>query len=347
MKKFFAAAFFAAMCASAQGFTPETEKLAGMTPVMAERAAAFREAVQSGTYRSAAYVYTKRSIADYAKDPLKLAARLAVLGFSDVYLGCETALGGEDDRQIRWQKAFMEAAHQNGIKVHALRLSSGKLLVGNEKLYEDCRSVVDYNYSVKKSQRFDGISADLEPHIFKAGFVDRPKELKWAWGNDNYGPGGDNDQMLERSVEVMKLAKKEIAPLQLSQAMGFFVQPRVNSGLLIHGGAGEFLKYCDFLVVMAYNWRAERVWEMARPLIEDAGGKPASVSVCVKTSQGTVGDEGPVTSLQPHGWDNFIEAMKFLTAKGSEYKSFRGVDIFEFQGMEMMWEDKVPAAEPK
>ncbi len=320
---------------------------AGITDTMAMRAEAYRTAMRSaGNYRYGVYIYTRRSIDDYGREPVKLAARLAVLGFTDVYLGCEAALGDGDLTRLRWQKAFIEAAHKWGMAVWALRLSSGRLYVGNEKLYEDCKSVIDYNYSVKKSQRFDGVSADLEPHIFKAGFIDRPKELKLAWSN-NYFPGGDNDLLLERTVEVMKIAKKELEPLKLSQAMGFFFQPRVDSGLLTHGGASEFLQYCDYLVVMAYNYRKERIWEMAKPLIVDAGEKPASISVCVKTSLGTHGDEGPVTSLQPHGWGNLLPTMRYLVEQGSAHKSFRGVDVFEFQGFEIIWEERVPQSKTK
>lgn len=319
---------------------------ADLTPEQIQRAKAFKQVlgIDKG-YRSGAYVYTKRSIDDYMKEPEKLAARLAVLGFTDVYLGSEKALSGEADDYMKWQRTFIREAHKYGLKVHALRLSSAKLYVSDMKILEDCNSVINYNYSVKKSDRFDGISADLEPHILKKGFIDYPKELTLVWDSkNNFGKGKDNGLLLKRTVEVMKLAKKELRPLPLSQALGFFFQPRVNNGLLEHGGADEFLQYCDQLIVMAYNYKPSRVFEMAEPILkaaEKSKNHPKSVSVCVKTSLGTVGDEGPVTSFQTHGWDYMIEAIKYLVEKGSTYPAFRGVDIFEFQGFEMMWNNKV------
>ena len=328
---------FTVFCLSSMAQS-EIEKIADISPIMLERAAEFKKAIQTdGKYRSGAYIYTKRSIADYTKEPEKLAARLKILGITDVYLACDKALSGEDDNQLKWQRTFIRTAHEYGMKVHALRLSSARLYVNNEKLYSDCKSIIDYNYSVKKTERFDGVSADLEPHIMKKGFVDYPKDFNLYWSNDNYGIGKDNDQLLKRTVEVMKIAKKELKPLTLNQAVGFFFQPRVNNGLLQHGGADEFLKYCDNIIVMAYNFRMTRIWEMAEPILKAAGDKTQSVSVCVKTSMETVGDEGPVTSLQPHGWNNLIKTMDFLIEKGSEYPTFRGVDIFEFQGFEKMW----------
>lgn len=306
-----------------------------------QRAAEFKRILKTDQgYRSGVYVYTKRSIDDYLKTPEVLAARLALLGFTDVYLGSEKALSGKSDDYLKWQKTFIEEAHLYGMKVHALRLSSARLYVDDIRVLDDCKLVIDYNYSVKKKQRFDGVSADLEPHILKKGFVDYPKGLSLYWdSNNSYGKGKDNDLLLKRTVEVMKIAQKELRPLPLSQALGFFFQPRVDNGLLEHGGAKEFLQYCDQLIVMAYNYKAERVFEMAKPILVAAGDKAKTVSVCVKTSLGTVGDEGPITSFQTHGWDYMINALQYLMNESSQFTSFRGLDIFEFQGFEMMWKD--------
>ena len=160
-----------------------------------QRAAEFKKVLKTGQgYRSGVYIYTKRSIDDYLKTPEVLAARLAVLGFTDVYLGSEKALSGKSDDYLKWQKAFIEEAHLYGMKVHALRLSSARLYVEDMRVLDDCKLVIDYNYSVKKKQRFDGVSADLEPHILKKGFIDYPKGLTLYWDSkNNFGKGKDND----------------------------------------------------------------------------------------------------------------------------------------------------------
>lgn len=321
--------------------TEDPASKAELTEKQLQRAAEFKKVLRTDEgYRSGVYIYTKRSINDYLATPDILAARLAVLGFTDVYLGSEKALSGKSDDYLKWQKKFIEEAHLYGMKVHALRLSSARLYVDDIRVLEDCKLVNDYNYSVKKKQRFDGVSADLEPHILKKGFIDYPKGLTLYWDSkNNFGIGKDNDLLLKRTVEVMKMAQKELKPLPLSQALGFFFQPRVDNGLLKHGGAKEFLQYCNQLIVMAYNYKAERVFEMAKPILTAAGDKEKTVSVCVKTSLGTVGDEGPITSFQTHGWDYMINALQFLMNESSRFVSFRGIDIFEFQGFEIMWKD--------
>lgn len=316
----------------------EMEKTAGLPENVLKRTAEFRNALRTaeGKYRSGAYIYRKRSMEDYKKEPEKLAARLAVMGITDIYLACNDAVDNKESDWLKWQKKFIKKSHEYGMKVHALRLSSMRIYEGNEKIYTESKALLDYNYSVKKDERFDGVSADLEPHILKKGFVDYPKGLDLYWSNDNYGVGKDNDLLLKRTVEAMKVAQKEYKPLPIHQAVGFFFQPRVNKGELQYGGAGQFLEYCEYILVMAYNFRKTGIWEMSEPLLKAAGSKPNSVSICIKTSMGTVGDEGPVTSLQLHGWENLLETISYLIEQGAQYKTFRGIDIFEFQGLEEM-----------
>ena len=67
-----------------------------------QRAAEFKKVLKTGQgYTSGVYIYTKRSIDDYLKTPEVLAARLAVLGFTDVYLGSEKALSGKSDDYLK------------------------------------------------------------------------------------------------------------------------------------------------------------------------------------------------------------------------------------------------------
>lgn len=316
------------------------EKIADVSNEMLVRAKQFKNAIATTNgYRSGVYVYQKRTIEDYRKNPEQLAARLAILGFTDIYLGVGKMLdeGNVDDE--KWIFNFNSTAHKFGMKVHVAGLSSSKLWVDNNRIIDDCNSIVNFNYTNKKASRFDGVTADLEPHIMKKTFVERPKEMLLEWhGTDNFGIGKDNDLLCKRMVEVIGKAKKELGKeFELSQAQGFFIQGRYDKGDLSWGSAQQLLKSCNWLVVMAYNYKPQRVLEMARPSLENASGSPKSISVAIKTSLDTYGSEGPVTSFQPQGWDYLINGLTYLIENGSKYTAFRGIDIFEFQGFEKMW----------
>lgn len=327
-------------------FADTPDQLAEVDSQMLARAKQFKEAIgTSNGYRSGVYIYQKRSVTDYIQSPEKLGARLALLGFTDVYLGLNRWLNSGNSDEEKWLIAFNTTAHKFGMKVHVITLSSARLWTDNKRIYEDIKSVLDFNYTNKKEVRFDGISADLEPHIMKQGHVERPKDLLWEWhGTDNYGVGKDNDKLCERMVDVLAKARKELGEkMEFSQAQGFFLQGRYDKGELSWGSADQLLKHVSQLIVMAYNYKPERVFEMARPSLEKAKDFPKSISIAIKTSLDTYGSEGPITSFQPQGWDYMINGIKFLVDNGSKYKSFRGIDIFEFQGFEKMWDGSATA----
>ncbi|WP_145929064.1 hypothetical protein OH491_20765 [Termitidicoccus mucosus] len=319
------------------------DKTAGVTPAMLKRATQFRTVIQSGgRFRSGVYVYESRTVKDYAAEPEKLAARLALLGFTDVYLTCGSGAKSAAGLALAWRRTFIRVAHGHGMRVHAQTLERGRLFVDDQAVIEDCAAVLDYNKSVVPGERFAGVSADLEPHIMKHGAAERPKELALVWDSEkNAGIGRDNDLLLKRTTEVLALARKTIGPLPLRQAVGFFFQNRYDAGEVANGGARQFLQSCDALIVMAYNNRKERIWSMAEPTIKAAGSRPACVSVCIKTSHGIQNGKADPTSLQPLGWDNMSDAVKYIISKGETTRAFLGVDIYEYQGFEMMWADAV------
>lgn len=57
----------------------------------------------------------------------------------------------------------------------------------------------------------------------------------------------------------------------------------------------------------------------------------------------TYGDGGDTsTSLYPKGWGYLISTIDYLYSQGAQEPGFRGVDFFEFEGLEMMWNSIAP-----
>lgn len=312
-----------------------------VTSEMRLRAIDFKNAIETRgdlLNRSSVYIYQSITIKKYINNPQDLVAKLTMLGFTDVYIAYDKPSRFPHIPK-RWYLKFNKLAHKNGIQIHALSLSNLRLYVSDEPIKYALEEIKEFNNSVSAIHRFDGISADLEPHLLKINSIHRPKGLTLAW-QQNDVIGGDNDLLLKRTVEVMALAKKEMGSLKLNQALGFFFQHPYDTGLLSWGSAHQFLQHCDHVVVMAYNYRAKRVVEMATPVLRAAKDYPQSVSIAVNTSLNTVGDEGPLTSLQPQGWDNLITSLEYILLEAKTFRSFRGIDVFEFGGLEIMWESK-------
>lgn len=310
---------------------------------MLDRALDFRSAIKfEEAYRSGVYVYNSRSISTYVNNPDKLAARIALLGIKDVYLSVTAnSITGADVTRYNWIKNFNQAAHEYGLKIWALRLANYNHFVNDNLILQDCAQVLAFNNGVALSQRFDGVSADWEPHVLKEGGSDTPSSLTYFWdSNNNYGIGNSNDLLLQRTQNMLSVAKNNLNGLPLNEAIHYMYQNNYNIGLLSYGSTPQFLQDCDFVTTMIYTDTREKVWQRGLSVIDSANDYPASVSVCVKTSLNTYGDSGDAsTSLHPQGWGYLVDAMHYFYSQGAVKPAFRGIDFFEFEGLEMMWDD--------
>lgn len=304
---------------------------AQITEDMEAKAQAYRDATHSGyDMRNGIYVYSA-TVAKYASCPQKLVARIAVLGFRDVYLSVNKSMIKSADT---WLKTFIATCSDYGIKVYATRIADVNMLVDTDLVREDVNLIKTYNYSVRTKERYVGIAADLEPHIAKGDAHPGPS-LPYTWDSvNNYGVGRDNDNLLKRTLQALEAAHADMYPsLYLNEAVSVAFQNNINAGKLSYGSMPQFLEYCDYLIVMSYFATKEEIFEKSLSSLE-ASQKEKSVSIAVKTAMNNVATD----SLQPLGWDNLVTTLKWIKTKGLEYKSFRGLDMFTYEGLETMWE---------
>ncbi len=307
---------------------PETVyTAAGCTDLMKQKARAWRDATSSQGTRNGAYVYSAM-ITKYASSPQKLAARLQALGFEDIYLSAgESRIKNADS----WVRSFNSACHGYGMKVWALRITSNNLLVKPSNVDSEVSLVTTYNSKVTAAEKFDGINADLEVHTAKD-----VSGLQYKWDStNNYGKGKDNDQLLRLGLEVLTRAGNGLhsAALQLSEAISYSYQKYYDNGELEYGSTSQFLACCDWVIIMAYLSTKESIWSNCEPVL-NAAGKLKSVSIAYKTAMNNVDS----ASLQPKGWDYLLETSRYLLEKGATKSSFRGIDVFHYEGLETMWE---------
>lgn len=318
-------------------------QLADATPLMLERAKDLSDILETQKgLRTGAYLYSS-TINMYENNLEKLAVRLHLLGITDVYTSFPYK-EDEDQQFLNFKKLVWEFDKYK-IKVYARGIESGHFFVSDEGIYSICNRIEEYNQKVNVNERIIGISADLEPHMMKAGRSIVPKELTWIWdGEKGWGIGNDNDRGLKRTVEVMQLAKNTLpAGLKLNEAINVGWQRRYNEGgLLEWGSAHQFLEHCDYLIAMAYSNQAETIFSMSEPILSNAKDLKKSVSIAVKTKKPRdIEDQYSIsTSLEPAGWDNMLNSLEYVIKKAKEYPSFRGIDFFEFASLEEMWQSE-------
>lgn len=322
--------------------TPITDQLvatAGATELMRSKAAQLREAtgVENGALRSAVYIYSA-TVEKYAQEPKKLAARVALLGMSDVYLSISRdVLTATSGNQRAWYGEFISALHTYNIKVYAMRLQNNSIYLNPESVRTEVEAVKAWNGSVVASARIDGISADLEPHTMKSS-DSSAQQLGYYWDStNNYGVGGSNDRLVGLTLDRLGYAKELLGDLELCEALFSAFQPKYNQGLLSKGCADDFLAVCDWVMVMAYRTTADKVWTDVEHYLKAASANyKASVSVAVKVHQNELDSVSP--SLKPLGWQGVVEALESITERGKAWSAFRGVDYFQWVGLEDLWE---------
>lgn len=314
--------------------TDELFAAAGITTeLMKSRAAEFRANTlcPQRTLQNGVYVYSA-TVEKYASAPEQLAARIAVLGFKDVYLSPgRSAIASATP----WVRNFIAALTGYGIRTHAIRITENSLLTDAQGIDREVALISDYNSKVGRDERFVGISADLEPHTAKGSTHPGPA-LPYIWDSStNYGKGKDNDQLLALTLNRLNRAGMLLHAigLTLNEAIFYNYQIYYDRGELEYGSTPQFLLSCDYVIIMAYLTSADAIWSRCEPSLK-AAGQEESVSICVKTKVNSQDSE----SLQPYGWNYLMDTLKKIRDNGVAYTSFRGIDFFTYEGNEIMWE---------
>ena len=311
--------------------TEEMIATAEATPLMVQKAAAYREASKWDTYRNGIYVYSGATFDAYISKTDKLAARIAMLGFKDVYLSPGSSRISNASDALR---KFIAACSKYGIDVYAVGSSDATQYLANSSIaVQEVNRVITYNGKVAAGQKFAGISADIEPHTVHSTLS---STYPYIWDSStNYGKGKDNDKLLGLTLERLASMSDALhkAGLKLGEAIFYNYQIYYNQGQLENGSTPQFLQSCDYLITMAYLTSKESIWSKSEPGIK-AAGKEKSVSVCVKTRINN--DSG--SSIQSLGWNNLLDVARYVNSKAASYPAYRGFDMFTFDGIETMWE---------
>lgn len=305
----------------------EIVSAAELSAAQLERAEEFRKTVLDSLERTrnAVYVYTK-TVGDFSGEPEKLAARIALLGFRDVYLSPGKSLYTNPND---WIRTFIRTLGKYGIKVHAQRLpvtgsGSAELLTSESGIDAEVGLVTGYNGLVEPDERFSGLNADIEVHTIKSGFA-------YSWDK-----GAGSDSLLRMAQSALEYAKRKLESegLELSEAVAMSYDKYYNEGTFANGSSGHFLKSCDWVVLMDYYTKDSQIQRYAKASFDNAT-KNRSVSVALKV-KGTGSD-----AFQ--NWEPLLASLRALFAESIDYRNangfapFRGLDFFTYEGLENLW----------
>src|SRR5690606_29991873 len=269
-----------------------------------------------------------RTLDQYAGKPAELAKAITDFGFTDVYLFFSRN-HIKDKAYLTDVRGVIAGLSANNVKVHALAFSEVNAIGDEQK--ETLDALKDYQSSSSPKERFAGINFDIESHIMRQS---RPNWKKVSdkynlqhidWQSDKgYGKDGVNSKVMQFVLDQIQdiRQKTEGNNYIYSQASGHFFEDRYHDGSLSAGGINDFLKSCDYAIIMNYTDDTQRLIRQSMAELTNAR-KPRSVEIAVKTSDNGVGELN--TSYADEGWTRMMEALVALCEAAKPYSTFRGI----------------------
>lgn len=185
------------------------------------RAAGLKKILSRMKYRGTAVSLSAyRSRINPGNEIMKLVTEL---GFNRLYcsISSETELSNE-------LKELIITAKQAGIPV-ILSVRQGDfrhrargnallrfLLPQYRKLPDLAEDIAAFNDSLPEDAKLAGVMVRFEPHLLTASNgADRIPGLHYIWSDQTFGPGLDNDKLVELSIELLQKMKKNLKGLPL------------------------------------------------------------------------------------------------------------------------------------
>jgi len=287
------------------------------------------------------YVYNA-SIEKYKEHPEKLADAIASFGFNTVYLGVSSRRLNVDEPYTSYIRNLTAALYTKSIKLHCTMFETN---IFGEEMDNGVRAYWTYQKGSTVKQRFQGISFDIEAHTMTERNADwkhvaEKYNINTYWkGENGYGADGPNSKIMKIVLTQIKEIKDAIKDKNAvySEAIGHFYEDHFVTGDFSVGGINDYTKDCDYAIIMNYTDDAKRLIRQSEMELKNAI-KPLSVEIAIKTVDNGVGEL--TTSYADEGWDAMMDGLNKLCLASKPYPSFRGIGIFDFSGLEKMWDEK-------
>lgn len=270
--------------------------------------------------------------AGYVRNPADLVENAAQLGFNRLLLKLPSTELLETD----WFPRLAAAARARGMVLelvlrqqdYVYRYRGNSMIrpfiSGGPTLEDAAREILDYNRSHRPEERIAAISISVEPELFTSANQNRPKDLLFAWSGQTFGPGLDNDRIMEYTLDRVAVAARLLrGKVELSIGIGDFYQELVEQGKLTRGGISDFLAVAPRLVIRnSGNKPSEAVEAVTKELA--VVKSPGAVLISVGIAEHTAVESG---ALRRRDWNDFLRALTYAVGQWRLSPSFGGVVI--------------------
>lgn len=338
----FAAALLAGGCFS----TPARHVSPGATPAMVAESRV--TAARATQFKKITAAFKERGIGIYPEafenrfSADEVIARIVLLGFNRVYccITTEKALNdsmiellrrlGEKNIPVEiviFQRDYYRVFHTNQL----LR----PLIPQYPKMKQVVEKIIKFNTDLPEDvKKISGITIAVEPHYFTNANVERSHGKLYAWAENRYGIGQDNDMLMKDTFAQLQeiAALPQMLPLKL--AVHDFYHQRAVAGELSLGRITDFQKLGKVMVINSGNVPTQLVKKVEDEL--SASGKEPLLLVI--SLAGHVSDnEG---KLRRRDWNDFCRALDYAGKNFRRYPSFAGVVVSPLSIIEFLRQER-------
>jgi len=272
----------------------------------------------------------------------KVMARISDLGFNRIYafITSETEL----DEEL---KRFLAAAAARSLPVEIVLFQQDffnrsrgnkvlrRILPRHPELPRVAGMVAEFNNGVPPEHRIAGITVVLQPHYFDHAMVDAPHEQIYAWSDESYGIGGDNDLLMRSAVEMLKKVPAAAAGVPLTVAIQDFFHDNAVAGKLSVGRISDFANAVSPAPRLLINNSGNRPTQLVKAVKDEFAAAPAGIeiAVAVNLANHTSVNAG---ALRRRDWNDMIRALRYMLKNTSSNASFCGVVIGPLAALEFL-----------
>ena len=276
----------------------------------------------------------------------KVMTGVAALGFNRIYafITSETELDGEFQR-------FLAAAAEKSLPVEVVlcqrdffNRSRGnkvlrRILPRHPELPQAAEMVAEFNRELPPEHRIAGITVVLQPHCFDHAMTAAPHEQIYAWSDESYGIGGDNDLLMRNAFDLLKELPRKTGGLPLTVAIQDFFHDKATEGKLSMGTIKDFAAAIVPAPRLLINNSGNRPTQLVDAVSRELAAAPAGteIAVVINLANHTSVNAG---ALRRRDWNDMLRSLRYMLEKTSSEPAFSGVVIGPLAALEFLRAEK-------
>ena len=202
-------------------------------------------------------------------------------------------------------------------------------------LKDAAQKVIDVNRELPEDvKKFAGVTIVTGAHTFTNSNVERSRGQLYAWADDRYGIGRDNDMLMRQMFSFLKeiSALPGLPPLTLG--VQDFYHENAIAGKLSCGTVNDFGKLGRVMIINRGNVATQLVKQVENELKYKAD-KP--MLIAIPLAEHTALNSG---KLRRRDWNDFCRALEYAAENFKNYKSCGGIVVSPLSVIEFLRQEK-------